>query len=399
MRVAIVHEWLISYSGSERVLEQMLLCFPEADLFSLLDYLPEGQRGFIGNRPVKTSFIQKLPGAEKRYRSYLPLMPLAVEQLDLSGYDLIISSSHAVAKGVLTGPDQIHICYCHSPMRYAWDLQHQYLEGSGMNLGPKSWIARSILHYMRIWDTRTSNGVDAFIANSNFIARRIAKVYRRSAAVIYPPVEVSEFEFLERKSSFYLAASRMVPYKKMATIVEAFSSLPEAKLVVIGDGPEFENVKAKAGRNVELLGYQPTPVLRKYMQNAKGFIFAAEEDFGIMPLEAQACGTPVIAFGKGGALETIRGLKAGAHLGEGGNTELTGVFFGQQTAEDIAKAIGFFEQRQALFTPAACRQNAIRFSAERFRNEFKSYVENFVQNWGDQTACYVPLDTMPVAHK
>lgn len=202
----------------------------------------------------------------------------------------------------------VHISYVHSPIRYAWDLQHQYLKESGLIKGVKGKIAKAILHYMRMWDVRTANGVDFFIANSEFIAKRIKKCYRREAAVIYPPVDVEAFKMREEKEDFYLTASRMVPYKKMDLIVEAFSRMPDKKLVVIGDGPDFGKIKSKATNNITLLGYQPFGVLKDYMQKAKAFVFAAEEDFGITPVEAQACGTPVIAFGKGGALETVKGL-------------------------------------------------------------------------------------------
>jgi len=229
VRVAIVHDWLVTYAGAERVLEQIVACFPDADLFALVDFLED--RSFIRGKPVTTSFIQKLPKAKTKYRSYLPLMPLAIEQLDLSAYDVVISSSHAVAKGVLTGPDQVHVSYVHSPIRYAWDLQHQYLNESKLTAGPKSALARLILHYIRNWDVRTANSVDSFVSNSDFIARRIKKVYQRDADVINPPVDVEAFSILEQKEDFYLTASRMVPYKKIDLIVEAFAKMPERRLV------------------------------------------------------------------------------------------------------------------------------------------------------------------------
>ena len=366
MRVAVIHEWLVDYSGSERVVEQILKIFPDADLFAQVEFLPSNLKFFIQNKSVKTSFIQKLPLAKKKYRSYLPLMPLAVEQFDLSGYDLVISSAHAVAKGVLTGPDQLHISYVHSPMRYAWDLQHQYLRESGLDKGLKGWLAKWLLHKMRLWDVRTAHGVDAFTANSRFIARRIRKVYGREATVIYPPVDISAFTLREDKEDFYLTASRMVPYKKIDLIVEAFSQMPEKELVVIGDGPDFQKVKAKAGGNVTLLGYQPFEELRDHMQRAKAFVFAAEEDFGIIPVEAQACGTPVIAYGKGGALETVRGPE---------HENPTGLFFPEQTVESLMDAVCRFERESERFKPADCRRNAVRFSPERFREEFSSFVE------------------------
>lgn len=363
MKVAVVHEWLDTYAGSERVLEQMLKAYPSADLFTVVDFLKDDERGFVLGKRAKTTFIQRLPGARKHFRSYLPLMPLAIEQLDLSGYDLVLSSSHAVAKGVITGPDQVHVSYVHSPIRYAWDMQHQYLNESGLAKGFKGAVARLVLHYMRLWDLRTANGVDAFIANSAFIARRIRKVYRREAQVIFPPVDLDRFQLHEHKEDFYLAASRMVPYKKMPLIAEAFAKMPDKRLVMIGDGPEIERVRAVAGTNVSVLGYQGTEVLADHMRRARAFVFAAEEDFGIMPVEVQACGTPVIAFGRGGATETV--ITEGPHR--------TGLFFGEQTVAALVEAVTRFES-QAPCTPADCRANAERFSVAAFHAGLKDAV-------------------------
>ena len=371
MKVAVVCDWLVTYAGAEKVLEQILRIFPEADLFAVVDFIPEGQRDFILNKTVTTTFIQKMPKAEKKYRNYLPFMPLAIEQLDVSGYDVIISSSHCVAKGILTGPDQIHISYVHSPIRYAWDLQHQYLRESGLTKGFKSKIARMILHYMRIWDVRTANGVDYFIANSHFIARRIWKCYRRKAKVIYPPVDVEKFVPTDQKEDFYLTASRMVPYKKMDLIVEAFSKMPDKKLVVIGKGPDFEKIKKSAASNVQMLGYQPDEVLKDYMQRAKAFVFAAEEDFGIIPVEAQACGTPVIAFGKGGSLETV--------VGYGEEENPTGVFFEEQTVSSLINAVKRFEEVREYISPKNCRKNAEKFSVSTFRENMEQYVKEVLK--------------------
>lgn len=367
MKVAIIQDWLVTYAGAEKVLEQLLKIYPEADLFSLVDFLPENQRDFILNKKVNTSFIQKMPMAKKKYRSYLPFMPLAIEQLDVSKYDIVISSSHAVAKGVITGPDQLHISYVHSPIRYAWDLQHQYLQEAGLNKGLKGMLAKVMLHNIRNWDYRTSNGVDYFLSNSNFIGKRIWKVYHREAETIYPPVDVSAFTMGDTKEDFYLTASRMVPYKKINLIVEAFSSMPDKKLVVIGTGPDFEKIKAIATPNVTLLGYQSFEVLKDHMQRAKAFVFAAEEDFGITPVEAQACGTPVIAYGKGGALETVNAF--------GEVSEATGLFFKEQTPEAIINSVKRFEEIENFISPDDCRENALRFSPERFREEFRKFVE------------------------
>jgi glycosyltransferase involved in cell wall biosynthesis len=366
LRVAVVHDWLVTYAGAERVLEAMLRVLPQAELYSLIDFLPEGKRGFILDKPVTTSFIQRLPFAKSKYRQYLPLMPLAVEQFDLSSYDLVVSSSYAVAKGVLTGPDQLHLSMCYSPIRYAWDLHHQYLRESGLERGVKGWLSKWLLHRMRLWDARTANGVDEFIAISHFIARRVWKVYRRESTVIYPPIDVEGFEVREAKEDFYLTASRLVPYKRVDLIVEAFTRMPQKRLVVIGEGPEFKKIKARASANVTLLGYQPFAVLKDHMQRAKAFVFAAEEDFGIVPLEAQACGTPVIAFGKGGALETLRGMES---------ERPTAVFFDEQTVEALCQAVDDFERSLARFRPRHARENALRFSGKRFEEEFGSFVE------------------------
>ncbi|MBU6424797.1 MAG: glycosyltransferase family 4 protein [Rhodospirillales bacterium] len=358
-RVAIIHEWLVTFGGSEKVVAELLALFPNADLYAVVDFLPEESRLSFAGKRARTSFIQHLPFAAKRYRSYLPLMPIAMEQIDLSAYDLIISSSHAVAKGVLTGPNQTHVCYCHSPMRYAWDLQHQYLRETGLTRGGKSIIARLALHYMRLWDTRTAAGVDMFIANSAYVASRIRKTYQREAVVVHPPIDVDAFTLRMEKEDFYVTASRMVPYKRIDLIVKAFSQMPERRLVVIGDGPEMKKIKSLTAGNITLLGYQENDILRNYLQRARAFIFAAEEDFGILPVEAQACGTPVIAYGAGGALETV--LTTGNPHG----LPATGIFFTEQTAEAICAAVGRFESLR--FDPRNCRVWAERFSKAAFK--------------------------------
>ena len=383
LRIAIVHDWLVVHGGAEKVLAEMLQCFPQADLFAMVDFLSE--RDFIGHRPVQVSWIQKLPFAKSLYRTYLPLMPLAVEQFDLAQYDLIISSSHAVAKGILVGPDQLHLCMCYSPMRYAWDLQHQYLNQAGLTKGLKAALARAMLHYLRIWDLRTVPGVDHFIAISKFIQRRILRLYRRPAEVIYPPVAVDDFDLTIQKEDFYLTVSRLVPYKQVKLIAEAFAAMPERRLVIIGDGPQAEAVRAIAYQhpNIQYLGEQPFAVVKSHMQRAKAFVFAAEEDFGIAPVEAQACGTPVIAYGRGGATETIlgngdpRASDQTAGPGDASASNIvgpTGLFFASQTKAAICQAVTTFEQRQHEFTPQACRANALRFSNSRFRQQFTAYV-------------------------
>ena len=366
MKIAIVHDWLVTFAGAERVLASLLKVWPQADLFAVIDFLSDEDRARLGGKQAKTTFIQRLPKARTKYQKYLPLMPLAIEQMDLSGYDLIISSSHAVAKGVLTGPDQLHISYVHSPIRYAWDLQHQYLTESGMNTGLKGKLARMILHYMRMWDQRTAAAVDDFVANSRFIGRRIDKAYRRPSTVIYPPVDTSGFSFNSEKQDYYVTASRMVPYKKIPMIVQAFAAMPDKRLVVIGDGPELAKARAVAGPNVTILGQQPFEVLRQHLQNAKAFVFAAEEDFGITPVEAQACGTPVIAYGRGGVLETVRGLD---------DTAPTGVFYPQQSVEALIAAVETFEREGHRISSRACREQAELFGERRFERQIRHFVE------------------------
>lgn len=361
LQVAIIHDWLVTYAGAERVLEQLLILFPLADVFTMVDFLPESDRHMLAGRKITTSFIQRLPFARKRYRHYLPLMPLAVEQFDLSSYQIVISSSHAVAKGVITGPGQRHISYVHSPMRYAWDLQHQYLRESELQTGIKGFIVKYLLHRLRLWDLRTANGVDIFVANSKFITQRIWKVYRRESIVIYPPVYVQDFTLNSVKQNFYVTASRMVPYKKIDIIVEAFKLMPNKRLVVIGDGPDFDKISTLVSgyANIDLLGFQKFEVLKDHLQQAKGFVFAAEEDFGITPLEAQACGTPVIAFGRGGALETVK-------------DGVTGLFFSEQTPQAIVDAVTLFEQSE--WSAQDCRMQAEQFTCERFHQEILSLV-------------------------
>jgi glycosyltransferase involved in cell wall biosynthesis len=367
-KVALVHDWFSTIAGSERVVEQFCELYPTADLFAV--YADPGvvaSTDFLQGRKLRTSFIQRLPRASSSFRLYLPLMPLAVEQLDVSAYDIVISSSHAVAKGILTGPDQLHISYVHSPIRYAWDLQHQYLRESGLEVGIKGWMAKWMLHQLRIWDYRTASGVDHFVANSEFIARRIRKVYGREADVIYPPVDVEAFSLGHAREDYYITASRLVPYKKIDAIVEAFNAMPDKRLIVVGDGPCMRKLKAIAKPNVELLGYQPFPVMHELMQKARAFVFAAEEDFGITVVEAQACGTPVIAYRKGGVLESIREL--------GVDDRPTGLFFHEQVAPSVVDAVQRFEANIERFEPKHCRGNAQRFSRERFREQFIELVE------------------------
>lgn len=369
MRVAVVHDWLYTFGGAERVLRSILRCLPGADVFTLFDVLENADRERIGFAKARTSFLQHMPSIHRRHRLYLPLMPFAVEQFDLSGYDLVVSSSYAVAKGILTGPDQLHVAYVHSPMRYAWDLQHRYLTESRLTSGVKSVAARVLLHRMRLWDTRTASGVDAYAVNSHFVGRRVRKVYGRSACVIYPPVQVPPAPPHRRaRGNFFLTASRLVPYKNVHAVVEAFRELPAQRLVVAGAGPELERLRAAAGPNVTFTGFVSNAELRTLMGAARAFVFAAEEDFGIVPLEAQSEGTPVVALGRGGVRETIVVDDA----------DPTGMFFDEPAPAAIAAAIARFIGREHEFSPALCHANAARFAEARFERDFTAFVDEQV---------------------
>ena len=367
LRVAVIHDWLYIFGGAERVLRSILRCLPSADVYALFDTMSEADHARVGLGAVRTSFLQRMPAISTRHRLYLPLMPLAIEQLDLRDYDLVVSSSYAVAKGVLTGPDQLHLAYVHSPMRYAWDLQHQYLAESRLTRGVKSVLARVLLHHMRLWDTRTAHGVDGYMANSQFVARRVNKTYGRRARVIYPPVSVPvELPSEQGRGDYFLTASRLVPYKNVRAIVEAFRDLPGQQLVVAGIGPELRQLQAIAGPNVSFAGFVPDAELRRLMAGARAFIFAAEEDFGIVPVEAQGEGTPVIALGRGGLRETLIT----------GGPAPTGLFFDAATAPAIAAAVRSFIGREQDFSRRNCHLNAKRFSEQRFEQDFSAYVED-----------------------
>ncbi len=366
MRVAVVHDWLYTLGGAEQVLREILRCYPNADVFTLFDALTPEDREKIGFKKARTSFLQRMPFIRTKHRAYLPLMPIAIEQFDLSGYDLVISSSYAVAKGVITGPNQLHVSYVHSPMRYAWDLQHEYLNEGGYTAGIKSALARALLHRIRIWDTRTAHGPDAMMANSNFVAKRIKKVYGRDAKVIYPPVAMSSLPKDLPVGDHFLAASRLVPYKRIEAVIEAFNSMPDQKLVVAGDGPEAERLKAVAGPNVTFTGFVSDERLRELMATARAFVFAAEEDFGIIVVEAQSEGAPVLALGRGGARETVSA-----------SPELrTGMFFDANEPKAIAECVRAFIAREHEFSRDVCRAHAQKFSAERFRAELMAFVND-----------------------
>lgn len=362
MKKALIHDWFSTYAGAEKCIESFTNIWNDFEIYGLIDFLSDTDRDkILKGKYAHTSFVQRLPFAKKKYRNYLPLFPFAIEQFDLSGYDVVLSSSHAVAKGVLTHSNQLHISYVHTPIRYAWDLYHQYLYESGLNHGLKGILAKYFLHKIRLWDVNTSNRVDHYIANSHYIAHRIKKAYGKSSDVIYPPVDIDKFALRESKSDFYLTASRMVPYKKIDLIVEAFSQT-DKKLLVIGDGPDMGKIKSKASKNIELLGFADDKTMADLMGQAKAFVFAAEEDFGITPVEAQACGTPVICFGRGGTLETVK---------EG----ISGLYFMEQNIRELLAAVDKFEQSYDKFEPIKIRENSLKFSRTRFESEIKSYVE------------------------
>jgi glycosyltransferase involved in cell wall biosynthesis len=362
MKKALVADWYYVNGGAEKVIHSFNNIWDDFEHYALIDFLPEKDRAYVFNGisdKVHTSFIQNLPTASSNHRKFLELFPKAIEQFDLTNFDLVVSSSASVAKGVLTNANQVHISYMHSPMRYAWDLYFQYLREAKLK-GIKGWYAKRVLHKIRLWDVLNTNRVDHIVANSKYIAKRINKVYRREATVIYPPVDIANFSLELNKEEYYLTASRMVPYKKIDLIVEAFSKMAEKKLLVIGDGPEMEKVKKKAGVNIELLGHVSYQDMISYMQKAKAFVFAAEEDFGIVPVEAQACGTPVLAFGKGGALETV----------EDG---VSGSFFYEQTVASIVDGVEKMDKFE--FKSDLVRDNAEKFAKDRFEKEFQEFVD------------------------
>ena len=363
MKVAIIHEWLVTVGGSDKVCKAILDIFPNADIYTLVAKKEICEELGIPWKKVHTSFIQNMPFSKSHHRTYLPLFPLAIEQFDLRGYDVIISSSHCVAKGILKKENQLHICYCHSPIRYAWDMYNEYLEGSGLQKGIKGWLVRYLLHRVRKWDLLSSFRVNYFISNSDYVGKRIKETYRRRSTTIHPNIDISHFELCEKKHDYYLASSRLVSYKKIDIVIEAFNQMPDKKLIVIGGGPDLQAYRKLAKSNINVMGYQPFDVLKEKMQHAKAFVFAADEDFGMIPIEAESCGTPVIAYGHGGSLETVCEGK-------------TGLFFKEQTVESIIDAVTRFESMgEQPFLPSDCRKWAEGFSEEQFKKEIKEFVE------------------------
>jgi glycosyltransferase involved in cell wall biosynthesis len=363
MRIAIVEEWLV-YGGAARVLEQVLACFPEATLFATIDGLREDQRGHLAGRRVIESPLRLVPGARHNYRWLLPLMPFAVRAHDLSEFDVVLSLNHAVANGAPTTPEQLHLSYTHTPMRYAWDMRDDYLRQGGRTT---AWLKRPLLEQIRRWDVRAATGIHLFAANSIYVADRIRRCYDRDAVVIYPPVDVEAFGPSGIRADYYLTVSRLVSYKRLDVIAAAFAEMPDRHLIIVGDGPEKANILSAAGPNVTFIPYQPESEIRRLMSSARAFVYAADEDFGIVPVEAQACGTPVIAYGKGGVKESVVPF---------GRPNPTGIFFREQSPQAITRAIRQFEANMAIFSPDACRNNARRFSVQRFRQELTAFVND-----------------------
>ena len=373
-KYALVHEWLTpkATGGSELVVKEILKHI-DGDLYSLIDFESINPESYLYGRSIGTTFLQHFPLARSGVQKYLPLLPLAIEQLDLREYDVILSSSHAVAKGILASPHQLHVCYCHTPMRYAWDLTFDYLNNSSMGKGVAGILTKYLLHRLREWDVISANRVDYFIANSNHTARRIWRCYRRQAKVIYPPVDLDRFSFQSHKEDFYLTVSRLVSYKKVSLIVEAFNQLKKP-LVVIGGGNELNKISQLANANVQILGFQPHNIVEKYMAKAKAFVYAACEDFGIALVEAQACGTPVIAYQGGGASEIVKDIRQYPETG-------TGLLFNTQQTKSIVEAVETFDKFQSQFNLENCRLQANKFSSTIFKKSYLNFLDQCCQEF------------------
>ncbi len=366
MKVALIHDWLTGMRGGEKCLECFCELFPDADLYTLLH--AKGRcSDTIERMNIITSFIDRAPYKERCYRHMLPLFPVAIERFILKDYDLVLSSSHCVAKGIIPGPEVPHVSYVHSPMRYVWDMYGDYFGKGRVNFIMDK-IISLFATYLRTWDVVSSARVDHFIANSNHVARRIEKYYRREASVIYPPVDVDRFRISEKADDYYLIVSALVSYKKVDLAVEAFNQLG-LPLKIVGTGPDEAMLKKMAGPTVEFLGWAQDDALSDLYSRCKAFVFPGEEDFGITPLEAMASGRPVIAYAKGGALETVRGL-------EHGNP--TGIFFKEQSRDALVAAIEQFEKNPAIFKPDAVRRHASGWSRNRFKAEVAGTLEDLL---------------------
>jgi len=366
LRTALVHYWLVSHRGGERVLETLGELFPQADIFTLV-YDPAQTSDRIRQHRVHASFLQSIPFARRTYQSLLPLMPLALEQFDLRGYDLVLSQESGPAKGVLTNPETCHVCYCHSPMRYAWNMYQEYMQGAGRF---ERLLIAPVMSHIRQWDQLSAARVDYFAASSRNGAGRIRKYYRREAPVIYPPVDFSAFSASGQPEDFYLAVSPLVAYKRVDLAVAACSKL-NRRLVVIGSGAELGRLQRGAAPSISFLGPQPDELVKDHYRRCRAFLFPGEEDIGLTPIEAQASGRPVIAFGKGGALETVLGYRPDGGVAP---EDCTGVFFTSQTVDALVEAMRLFESVEDRFDPAFVRANAQRFDVSRFKVEMGAFI-------------------------
>jgi len=369
MKVALVHDWLTGMRGGEKCLEILCELFPDATLHTLL-HKQGSVSDTISRMKIETSFVQNLPFVAGHYRKYLPLFPTAIEQFDLTGYDLVISSSHCVAKGVITSPETCHICYCHTPMRYAWEMYYTYFSKNSLNPLVR-WSVPFFMNYLRTWDEKSSDRVDHFVANSQNVRRRIRKHYRRDAEVIYPPADTGYFGLGRDQGDYFLVVSALVPYKRIDLAVMAFNQLG-LPLIIVGEGAERKKLMKMAKANIKFIDWQSGPELIGYYQRCRALIFPGEEDFGIVPAEAQACGRPVIAFGKGGATESVKGAFPDQDI----TSSHTGAFFRPQTARALIQAVGRFES--ARFDPERIREHALRFDKEVFRERLREFIETKV---------------------
>lgn len=358
--IAIVHDWCPAFRGGERVLARLCALYPNAKVFTLFDFLHDDiKEQYFRDVEFHASAANRLPFIQHYYRSLFFLCPFLIEQFDVTGYDAVISSSAAFARGILTRPDQPHLCYVHSPVRYAWDEQFSYLEQARLGFGPKGLIYRYMLHNLRQWDTRTAHGPDLMLANSSFVKSRIQRIYGRSSQVVHPPVAINELTYVSHKDDYYVSASFLAPYKRTDLVIQAFNEMPDRKLVVVGEGQQSKKLRDMAKPNITFAGYLSRPDYVRTIAEAQAMVFGGCEDFGIALAEAQACGTPLIAFARGGARDIVRDRY-------GRSPHPTGILFERQSVAALKEAVEVFEQNKGTIAPEACRTNALRFSEDNF---------------------------------